>query len=78
LSAIQTTPAAAICAVLDLLATGELNQTGYIRQEDIPLKTFLENRFGRAYARPAMRLTHQHFGGEGDDERFLDQVRIGS
>jgi saccharopine dehydrogenase-like NADP-dependent oxidoreductase len=78
LSAIQTTTAAAICAVLDLLATGQLKQTGYIRQEDIPLKTFLENRFGQAYARPAMRVSHQHVGGAGDDERFLDQVRIGS
>ena len=26
----------------------------------------------------SMRVPHRHFGGEGDDERFLDQVRIGS
>ena len=52
LSAIQITTAAAICAVLDLLATGALPQKGFVRQEDIPLKAFLENRFGCVYAKP--------------------------
>ncbi len=47
LSAIQITTAAAICTVLDLLATGQLPQRGFVRQEDIPLKVFLENRFGQ-------------------------------
>jgi saccharopine dehydrogenase-like NADP-dependent oxidoreductase len=65
LSAIQITTAAAICAVLDLLATGELKRTGYVRQEDIPLKTFLENRFGQAYAKTEMRPSHQVLGGAG-------------
>jgi saccharopine dehydrogenase-like NADP-dependent oxidoreductase len=51
LSAIQIRTAAAICAVLDLLATGQLPQSGFIRQEDIPLKVFLENRFGDVYAK---------------------------
>jgi saccharopine dehydrogenase-like NADP-dependent oxidoreductase len=51
LSAIQITTAAAICTVLDLLATGQLPQRGFLRQEDIPLKAFLENRFGRAFAK---------------------------
>jgi saccharopine dehydrogenase-like NADP-dependent oxidoreductase len=49
-SAIQITTAGAVCAVLDMLAEGELPQTGFIRQEDIPLAAFLENRFGRVYA----------------------------
>lgn len=49
-SAIQITTAGAICAVLDMLADGSLPQTGFIRQEDIPLPTFLANRFGRYYA----------------------------
>jgi saccharopine dehydrogenase-like NADP-dependent oxidoreductase len=49
-SAIQVTTAGAICAVLDLLAHGQLPQTGFIRQEDIELETFLANRFGRFYA----------------------------
>jgi saccharopine dehydrogenase-like NADP-dependent oxidoreductase len=65
LSAIQITTAAAICTVLDLLVTGELQQSGFVRQEDIPLKVFLENRFGRAYAKQETAVSHQHFGGSG-------------
>jgi len=49
-SAIQITTAGAVCAVLDMLADGKLPQTGFIRQEDIPLADFLANRFGRFYA----------------------------
>jgi len=49
-SAIQITTAGAVCAVLDLLAEGRLPQTGFIRQEDIPLADVLANRFGRFYA----------------------------
>src|SRR5690606_8558723 len=49
-SAIQITTAAGICTVLDMLATGALPQTGFVRQEDIALDRFLENRFGRHYA----------------------------
>ena len=52
LSAIQITTAAAICTVVDLLVIGRLPQCGFIRQEDIPLKVFLENRFGQVYAKP--------------------------
>ncbi|WP_293675908.1 saccharopine dehydrogenase C-terminal domain-containing protein [uncultured Phenylobacterium sp.] len=49
-SAIQVTTAGAICAVLDMLAAGDLPTEGFIRQEDIPLHAFLANRFGREYA----------------------------
>ena len=49
-SAIQITTAGAVCAVLDLLADGKLPQSGFIRQEDIPLADMLANRFGRFYA----------------------------
>jgi saccharopine dehydrogenase-like NADP-dependent oxidoreductase len=49
-AAIQITTANAICAVLDLLAQGDLPQTGFIRQEDISLPKFLANRFGQVYA----------------------------
>jgi saccharopine dehydrogenase-like NADP-dependent oxidoreductase len=49
-SAIQITTAGAICAVLDLLSDGTLPQSGFIRQEDIPLPSFLANRFGQYYA----------------------------
>jgi saccharopine dehydrogenase-like NADP-dependent oxidoreductase len=50
LSAIQVTTAAGISGVLDLLAEGRLPGRGLIRQEDVPLETFLANRFGRVYA----------------------------
>lgn len=49
-SAIQITTASGICAVLDLLAQGKLPAKGFVRQEDIPLESFLANRFGSAYA----------------------------
>src|SRR5216684_3668502 len=65
LSAIQITTAAAICTALDLLASGQLLQSGFVRQEDIPLKVFLENRFGQVYAKPETGVPHQRFGGSG-------------
>ena len=49
-SAIQITTAAGICTALDLLAEGHLPQEGFIRQEEIGLKLFLDNRFGGVYA----------------------------
>ncbi|GAB4521900.1 MAG: saccharopine dehydrogenase family protein [Parvularculaceae bacterium] len=48
-TAIQITTASAICAVLDMLKDGDIPDKGFIKQEDIPLPSFLENRFGRAY-----------------------------
>jgi saccharopine dehydrogenase-like NADP-dependent oxidoreductase len=57
-SAIQITTAGGICAVLDLLSTGVLAQSGLIRQEDIRLSDFLANRFGRCYALPAESTAH--------------------
>jgi saccharopine dehydrogenase-like NADP-dependent oxidoreductase len=48
-SAIQITTAAGICAVLDMLANGELPANGFVRQEEIGLDAFLSNRFGRLY-----------------------------
>jgi saccharopine dehydrogenase-like NADP-dependent oxidoreductase len=50
LSAIQITTASGICAVLDMLAQGELRSVGFVRQEEIALSDFLANRFGAAYA----------------------------
>jgi saccharopine dehydrogenase-like NADP-dependent oxidoreductase len=58
-SAIQITTAAGICATLDLLAEGALPGLGFIRQEEIALARFLDNRFGALYA---------------DDGRALDFV----
>ncbi|MSP23931.1 MAG: saccharopine dehydrogenase family protein [Myxococcales bacterium] len=49
-SAIQITTAAGLCGVLDLLLEGKLPQKGFVRQEDVNYKEFIENRFGRYYA----------------------------
>jgi len=49
-SAIQLTTAGGICAVLDMLAAGELRSAGLVKQEEIALAPFLANRFGRIYA----------------------------
>jgi saccharopine dehydrogenase-like NADP-dependent oxidoreductase len=49
-TAIQITTASGICAVLDLLATGEIRSSGFVRQEEIGLDLFLANRFGKAYS----------------------------
>jgi saccharopine dehydrogenase-like NADP-dependent oxidoreductase len=48
--AIQVTTAGAICAVVDLLAQGELPSRGFVRQDQIGLNQVLSNRFGRYYA----------------------------
>lgn len=50
-SAIQITTASGICTVLDMLAAGQLPQTGFVAQEEIDLDAFLANRFGKAFAR---------------------------
>jgi saccharopine dehydrogenase-like NADP-dependent oxidoreductase len=48
-AAIQVTTASSVCAVLDLLSHGRIASRGLVRQEDIPLPLFLDNRFGKAY-----------------------------
>ncbi len=48
-SAIQITTAAGVCAVVDMAFDGSLSATGFVRQEQIELPAFLENRFGRHY-----------------------------
>ncbi|MEP6874070.1 MAG: saccharopine dehydrogenase family protein [Burkholderiales bacterium] len=53
-SAIQITTASSLCAMLDLLAAGALPQSGFIRQEEVPLPSFLANRFGHVYAMEAL------------------------
>jgi saccharopine dehydrogenase-like NADP-dependent oxidoreductase len=57
-SAIQITTAGGICAVLDMLRTGDLPQSGLIKQEEIGLEAFLANRFGRVYATPAVAASN--------------------
>ncbi len=51
LSAIQITTAAGICAAVDLFREGALPDRGFIRQEQMALPAFLDNRFGRPYRR---------------------------
>jgi saccharopine dehydrogenase-like NADP-dependent oxidoreductase len=55
MTAIQITTASGACAVVDLFARGMLPRSGFIRQEDVPLAQFLENRFGRAYEAAAIK-----------------------
>ena len=50
LAAIQLTTAASLCAMVDLQQTGKLGQAGFVRQEDVALADFLNNRFGRYFA----------------------------
>ncbi len=49
-SAIQITTASSLAAILDLLAQGKLPQRGFVRQEEVKLADFLNNRFGAVYA----------------------------
>ena len=48
-SAIQVTTASGICAVVDLVLTGEKKHQGFVYQEDFDLQDILDNRFGRHY-----------------------------
>ncbi|KUJ77957.1 saccharopine dehydrogenase [Ruegeria marisrubri] len=48
-SAIQVTTAAGVLGVVDLMRTGVLPQTGFVRQEQVKLTDFLETEFGRLY-----------------------------
>ena len=42
-----------ICAMVDLVRSGALPAKGLVKQEQADLDLFLENRFGRYYARAA-------------------------
>ncbi len=48
-SAIQVTTAAGVLGVVDLMRTGVLPSTGFIRQEQVKLSDFLNTEFGRLY-----------------------------
>lgn len=70
-SAIQITTAAALCAVVDLHAAGQLAvKQGFARQEQVPLAQFLANRFGQAYAGA------EHAGNYGRTETWVRQAPI--
>ncbi|HEY4112612.1 MAG TPA: saccharopine dehydrogenase C-terminal domain-containing protein [Rhizomicrobium sp.] len=51
MSAIQITTAAGICAMCDMLVEGKLPQKGFVRQEEAKFSDFINNRFGRYYAK---------------------------
>lgn len=56
-SSIQITTAASICAVVDLHIAGKLPEQGFVKQEQINLEQFLENRFGHYYIPRKRRQT---------------------
>jgi saccharopine dehydrogenase-like NADP-dependent oxidoreductase len=37
-----------------MLASGDLPQQGFVRQEEVPLAAFLKNRFGSVYSPEAL------------------------
>ncbi len=47
--AISWTTACSISTVVDLVSQGKLKNKGFIRQEEIPLETFLQSHFGSMY-----------------------------
>jgi len=49
-SAIQITTAAGVCTMVDLHYQGRLASRGFACQEQVSLREFLNNRFGRVYA----------------------------
>lgn len=49
LSSIQITTAAGLCAVVDLVLMQTLRKQGFLKQEEISLEMFLQNRFGKYY-----------------------------
>jgi saccharopine dehydrogenase-like NADP-dependent oxidoreductase len=70
-SAIQITTASALCAVVDLHAAGALAvKQGFARQEQVPLKEFLANRFGQAYAGA------EHAGTNGRSDRWVQTSQV--
>tara|TARA_B100001113_G_scaffold295445_1_gene252657 strand:- start:1204 stop:1539 length:336 start_codon:yes stop_codon:yes gene_type:complete len=48
-SAIQRTTASGMCAIVLAYAEGKLTGKGFQKQEDVPLETFLSNKFGQLY-----------------------------
>jgi saccharopine dehydrogenase-like NADP-dependent oxidoreductase len=62
-SAIQITTAAGVCAAVDLYCQEKLTGTGLVKQEQIVLSEFLENRFGQYYRGSKI---YSRFMGAGD------------
>ncbi len=60
-SAIQITTASGICGALDLLVEGKVPNRGFVRQEDINLSDFLQNRYGKNFLIGEHGKENQHF-----------------
>jgi len=48
-SGIQITTAAGVCAIVDMLQSGQVPDSGFLKMEDVDYEQFLQNRFGRYY-----------------------------
>ncbi|MGD1717152.1 saccharopine dehydrogenase family protein [Dapis sp. BLCC M172] len=48
-SSIQLATSASLCAILDMYLNREISHSGFLKQEDISLDSFLANRFGSYY-----------------------------
>jgi saccharopine dehydrogenase-like NADP-dependent oxidoreductase len=48
-SAIQLTTASGVCSVLDMYLNGKIKSTGFVKQESISWKDFIDNPFGSVY-----------------------------
>jgi saccharopine dehydrogenase-like NADP-dependent oxidoreductase len=62
-SAIQITTAAGVCTMVDLHFQGRLVRQGFACQEQVGLKEFLGNRFGRVYGDIAKPSAAPEFSG---------------
>jgi len=58
--AIQITTAAGVCAVLDLAFSGQLPDTGFLRQEQVGFELFMHNRFGQLFASDISGASQAH------------------
>ena len=60
------TTAAGVCAVVDLFAHGQIKGRGLVRQEEVALDAFLDNRFGKNYRGSKIYSRFVGLGDQGD------------
>jgi saccharopine dehydrogenase-like NADP-dependent oxidoreductase len=65
-SAIQITPAAGICSVLDLVLSDPDSYEGFVTQEQFRLTDILENRFGEYYAHGGTNIESSELVARGE------------
>jgi len=59
-TAITWTTSASIVAIVEMVANGSLPQSGFVKQEDVPLEAFLQTSTGRLYAENHPTLADWH------------------